>query len=400
MENSFLKRHNLRRVINACGPLTVLGGAQVKSDEVRQVVDEIISASVEMVELQRRASDVISHITGAEAGCVTACSAAGITVSTAACITRKNVARIKRIPDTTGLKNEVVIQKGHVITAGGAPADLLIKITGAKLIEVGEAADCGSFQLEEALSSNTAAAIFIAAARARRPGLLPFKQFVKIAKSKGIPVIVDAAGQMDFKYYIAEGADLVVYSGHKFLGATTSAMICGRKDLIQACYLQEFGIGRPMKVGKEGVAGLIAASEIYESKGLERIEKEYYALLERMMQRLNDLPGLVCSVISEGTEIPYRLSIFIDASKAGISAYQIGRELEDGDPMIKLKDSSARNNLLFIDPSYLNEEEESIVCNRIREVITKGYKPDNNEDTEEKTLFDLRLDRLSSWPDK
>jgi uncharacterized pyridoxal phosphate-dependent enzyme len=397
-KESFLAKHGLRRVINACAPLTVLGGAQV-CPEVRKVIDEVLTASVEMPELQRVACHTIARITGAEAGCVTACSSAGITVGVAACITGDNIARIKRLPDTTGMKDEVVIQKGHIITAGGAPISMNISITGAKTIEVGEAADCGSFQLEDAIGSNTAAAVFVAAQRARRPGLLSFKEFAEIAGRHQVPVVVDAAGQMDYRRYIAEGADIVIYSGHKFLGAPTSGMICGRKDLIRAAYLQEFGIGRPMKVGKEGVAGLIRALELLEERDQIALDEAHHQLLEAIQKQLDGISGLTCQIVPEGTETSaYRLALALDPAVSGITAYQLARKLSSGDPMIKIHDFRAKENELYIDPAMLSCKEGKIVADRIREIIVSGPVSESDSDRE-RTLFDLRAERLSGWPD-
>ena len=398
--SSFLARHGLRPVVNACAPLTVLGGAQVNT-EIRRVVDEVLAVSVEMADLQRVASSVIARVTGAEAGCITACSSAGITVSIAACMTGDNIARIKRLPDTDGLRNEVVIQKGHVITAGGAPISMNIMITGAKPVEVGEAADCGSFQLQDAIGPNTAAAVFVAADRARRPGLLSFENFLKVAKSKDIPVIVDAAGQMDFTSYIAKGADLVIYSGHKFLGAPTSGMICGRKDLVRAAYLQEFGIGRPMKVGKEGVAGLIAALELYETRDEDVVNEAHLKFLKDLQERLRGIRGLRTEIVPEGTETAaYRLMLTLDEYTAGITAYQLGQELMRGNPPIKVHDFRATNSELYIDPFMLNDLEMVIVADRIREIFAAGPMLSSHQAPEVKTLFDLRAERLNGWPDR
>ena len=183
---SVYERYGLTKVINARGPATVLGAAKC-SPAVRQAVAESLNMNVEIVELQARVSRAIARFSGAEAGCAVGCTAAGIAVAVAACMTGDNLARIKELPNVQGLKHKFVIQKGHVITAGDTPIYQLVRMTGGTLVEIGEAAYCVVFQLEEALDENTAAAIFVMGGRANGPGMIPPRRFIQVCKAKEFP---------------------------------------------------------------------------------------------------------------------------------------------------------------------------------------------------------------------
>ena len=225
-------------------------------------INEIVPHSVLMRELQSAASEVIARATGAEAGCVTGCTAAGIVVAVAACMTGRDLGRVEQLPDTTGMKNEVVMQKGHEITYGHNVSQN-VRIAGASLIEIGAA---------------TAVRRLSTTARDQRKyrcgavrhftadGAEPVdrsKNILRRVSRTRVPVIVDAASVSDPRPYVEAGGDLVLFSAHKQFGSITAGVIAGRLPLVQACIYQEHGIGRPMKVGKEGVAGAIAALEAW-----------------------------------------------------------------------------------------------------------------------------------------
>ena len=150
--------------------------------------------------------------------------------------------------------------------AGETPIYQLVRMTGGKLVEIGEAADCGVYQLEEELDGETAAALYVMGGRANGPGMIPPRRFIETCRAKGVPVIVDDASGLNVRQLIEAGADLVIFSGQKWLGGPTVGLIAGRKDLVYACFLQDNGIGRPMKVGKEGMIGAIQAMKDWEAR--------------------------------------------------------------------------------------------------------------------------------------
>ncbi len=257
-------RYGLSRLINASGTETVYGASPV-SEEVVDAIAALLPHSVDMAALQAAASRVIARVTGAEAGFITNCSSAGIVIAAAACMTGLDLARIERLPDTTGLRNEVVIQKGHVVNYGSLITSDL-RMTGAEVIEFGAAAETGIYQLEAVLSANTAAAVYVISHHCVQTGMIALPDFAAACHAVGVPVIVDAAAEYDWRGCLAAGADLVIFSAQKAMGGPTAGVVAGRRDLVRACYAQQRGIGRPMKAGKEAVIGAMAALERWAAR--------------------------------------------------------------------------------------------------------------------------------------
>src|SRR3954464_6472004 len=227
----------LRRVINVSGTMTSLG-ASIVVPEVVETVGRILTEFVEIGDLHRRASATIATACAAEAGTVTASASAGITVSVAGCLTGTDLARIERLPDTTGLeRDEVVIQTGHMVYYG-APVEQAIRLTGAKVMPVGTATYARAYHLEGAIGPRTAAAVYVVSHHAVQFGQIPFRDFCRICRAWDVPVIVDAASEYDLEGFLAGGADLAIYSAHKFLGGPTAGIVAGRKDLVRTPFLQ------------------------------------------------------------------------------------------------------------------------------------------------------------------
>ncbi|MCB1019187.1 MAG: aminotransferase class V-fold PLP-dependent enzyme, partial [Acidobacteria bacterium] len=247
-------RFGAKRVLNAMGVPTILG-ANVCSQAVRQAVDEILQVSVEIDELQAAACRTIAAATGAEGGCVTSSCSSGLVIAAAAAMAGADLAKVARLPDTDGLRDEIVLPLGHDINFG-APISQMIRMSGAKVVRPGTANHCEGFHLRGALSDRTAALFYVDSGDVNPDGAFAsVEDFVEIAHAHGVPLVVDMAAGLDVRPFLATGADLVITSAHKQMGAPTSGMICGKLDLVRACYLQNYGVGRAMKVGKEGVAG-------------------------------------------------------------------------------------------------------------------------------------------------
>jgi D-glucosaminate-6-phosphate ammonia-lyase len=257
-------RLGVRPVINVSGTMTALGASIVVPEAV-EAVAAILSEFVEIGDLQRRVSTAIARLCATEAGFVTASASAGITLSVAGAMTGADLAAIERLPDAAGLKHEVIIQLGHMV-GYGAPIEQAVRLAGARVVPVGQATDVRPYQLAGALGQRTAAVLFVVAHHTVQHGQLSLEEVVEIAHPQGVPVIVDAASEYDLRGFLRRGADVVVYSGHKFLGGPTAGIVAGQRDLVRAAYLQNHGIGRGMKVGKEGMAGTIAALEAWENR--------------------------------------------------------------------------------------------------------------------------------------
>src|SRR3954447_18835846 len=176
----------LRRVINVSGTMTSLGASIVVPEAV-ETVGRILTEIVELGDLHRKASSVIAAACGAEAGTVTASDSAGISVAVAGCLTGSDLARIERLPDTTGLeRDEVVIQTGHMVYYG-APVEQAIRLTGAKAVPVGTATYARAYHLEGAITPRTAAALYVVSHHAVQYGQLPLREFCRICRERGVP---------------------------------------------------------------------------------------------------------------------------------------------------------------------------------------------------------------------
>ena len=227
-------------------------------------------------------------------------------------MTGLDLARIERLPDTRGLRNEVVIQKGHVVNYGSLITGDL-RLTGAEVIEFGAAAETGVYQLEAVLSANTAAAVYVISHHCVQTGMIALPEFAAACHAVGVPVIVDAAAEYDWRGCLAAGADLVIFSAQKAMGGPTAGVVAGRRDLVRACYAQQRGIGRPMKAGKEAVIGAMAALERWAARDHAAIEAAVEARAHAAAARLAGLPGLQPSVVRDETGNPFsRVIIAVD----------------------------------------------------------------------------------------
>src|SRR6185312_1703131 len=180
----------LRRIINVSGTMTSLGSSIVVPEAV-QMVDGVLTEFVEINELHRRACATIAGSTGAEAGCITASCSAGITISAAGCMTGADLSRIEQLPDATGMKDEVLIQAGHMVYYG-APIEQAIRLTGAKVVPVGQSTFVRPYHLAGSITERTAAAVYVISHHAVQYGQIDFVEFCAICRARGVPVIVDA----------------------------------------------------------------------------------------------------------------------------------------------------------------------------------------------------------------
>jgi uncharacterized pyridoxal phosphate-dependent enzyme len=198
----------VRPIINVSGTMTGLGASIVVPEAV-EAVAAILSQFVEIDDLQRKASAVIARLCAAEAGFVTASCAAAITISVAGAMTGDDLSAIERLPDATGLKNEVVILAGHMVSYG-APVEQGIRLAGAKVVPVGQATSAHTYQLEGAINPRTAAAVYVVSHHVVQHGMIALAEFAAITHAKGVPVIVDAASEYDLRGFLRRrGPDTV-----------------------------------------------------------------------------------------------------------------------------------------------------------------------------------------------
>lgn len=391
-------RLGLRPIINVSGTMTALGASAVVPEAVRAVA-EILPEFVEIDDLQRKASAVIARLTGGEAGCVTASASSGITLGVAASMSGADLARIEQLPDTAGMKDEVVIQSGHMVSYG-APIEQGIRLAGATVVPVGEATSVRRYQLEGKLTERTAAAVYVVSHHVVQYGQIPLADFAAACHARGVPVIADLASEYDLTGFLHDGVDLAIYSAHKFLGGPTAGIIAGRKDLVRACFLQNLGIGRGMKVGKEGIAGTIAALEAWERRdhaGVRAAEKRHLAL---WVDRLAGLPGVTATIVPDPTDNPLdRLKLAIDPERARIAAWDLADALAAGDPPVVVRDHEVEHGFFYLDPCNLHTGEAEIVAERVAGELDRARERNATAAGGPAQRRARRFERLLSWPD-
>ena len=373
---TFYERLGVKRTINAASWVTRLGGS-IMPPPVVQAMEDASRWFVDMDELNKKAGDVIARFTGAEAGLVTAGSAAGMLLEAAACMAGTDAAKRHRLPDTTGMKSEIVIHRAHRVDY-----DHSFRAAGATLVEIGNSVSTEEWELEDAIGENTAAVAYIVALAHR--GELPLPKVVEIARVRDVPVIVDAAAMLppveNLTRFINEGADMVSFSGGKgVMGPQSTGILCGRADLIEAAYLNgqpnSDGIGRAAKVCKEEIAGLITALELFVDTDHQALAAEWRDKSQSVVNALQDLPGLRVEIsdaapeLDEYLRLSARAMIYFEKSWKGPGRQAVVQKLIDGAPSIQV--GVAQNGLgIAVIPVNLSDGEEEIVASRLREILT------------------------------
>jgi len=389
---------DLRPVINVSGTMTGLGASIVVAEAI-QAITSILPKFVEIDELQKRASRVIGRLCNAEAGFLTASCSAAITVTVAGAMTGSDLFAVEQLPDTTGLRNEVVIMTGHMVSYG-APVEQSIRLAGAKVVAVGQSTRALAYQLAGAITDRTAAAVYVVSHHTVQYGLLTLNEFAAICHSRGVPVIVDAASEYDLTGFLKDGGDLVLYSSHKFLGGPTGGIVAGRKDLVRAAYMQNNGIGRGMKVGKESIVGAIAALQTWEKRDHSGIREREQRALNLWQDTLSQRPGVCAEIVADTTGNPLdRLKVSINPEITNITAWDLADALARGVTPVIVRDHEVEHGFFYLDPCNLHPGQEEIVLKRFVEELDTAHL------SREMIASSLQMRRgrrsayLSAWPD-
>lgn len=363
----------VKKVINGYATLTRLGGSIMP----KVVLDAMFQAAqhfVDIDELMKKVGAEIARLTKNEAAFVPCGAAAGLALTTAACITGLDQSKCARLPLTDGMKNEVIIHK-HNRTG----YDFAIRQAGGKIVEIGSEKGTSPEELEAAINDKTAA-IFYFYNITRMGGLVPLEKGIEIAKSRGIPLIVDAAAQIPpvenlWRFTTEMGADLSIFSGGKGLcGPQSAGLILGRKDLIEACALNACPrayIGRPMKVGKEEMVGMLAAVKWYLSLDHKKLMQDYENQVQYMIDECSKLPHTTArrNFPSEAGQPMPRAEIIFDEQKLGMTRDEVLKQLREGELCIEL--ATAGPDGIFYNPQTIIPGEEKIIAERIKEIVCK-----------------------------
>ncbi|HEV2528347.1 MAG TPA: aminotransferase class V-fold PLP-dependent enzyme [Thermomicrobiales bacterium] len=364
------RRLEIRPVINASATLTRLGGSIMPEEAVRAMA-EASQHFIPLDELQLRVGERIAMLTGNEACYVSSGAAAGITMAVAACIAGSDLNRIAAFPYLEGIeRTEVII---HQSQRNGY--DYAARQTGARVVEIGGTAE----DLRAAISDRTACVLWFAGAHFAE-NALPIEEVVAIAHEHHVPVIVDAAAQVpnisNLWHFTRElGADLAIFSGGKGLrGPQSSGLVLGRPDLVAACRVNgspNHSLGRPMKVGKEEMVGLLAAVEVALRQDEPAVIEGYETIVRGWIEGLSGIEGVTAerSFPSEAGQPHSRAMVTLSPDLA-LTRDTIVRELWDGDPRIAV--AAVGTDTIALNPQTIQPGEDVIVLRRLREILGAG----------------------------
>lgn len=378
------RRLGVRPLINARGTWTYLSGS-LELPEVREAMEAASRHFVDMFELQRAVGRRLAQLSGTESGMITSGAAGAMAAATAACIAGGDDARVWQLPDTTGLKHEVVMLGGR------SAFDSAIRLAGGKLVLA-----YSHEELKAALNEKTAMVYTTWLGE-------PLQRALEITKRAGVPLLLDDAAGIppieNLSLYAKMGVDLYCFSGGKGLrGPQCSGLLLGRKDLIEAALAnynpREGAVCRPMKVGKEEVIGALAAVEAWFRMDLAKLNAEWKKRVERIAKLVETVPGVTTEIkIPEGGNRYPTLTVNWDEQAFNLTVAQCDQQLRDGDPRIEVLTASnpslvtavhegdpkeakseERRNRLQIVSMTLQEGEDLIVGRRLREILNNARK--------------------------
>jgi uncharacterized pyridoxal phosphate-dependent enzyme len=333
----------VKTLINGQGVVTFYS-CTLMPPEVHRAMERASEHYVEIVELQRAVGARLAKFVGYEAAMVCSGSAACIAQATAGCLAGVDPEKINRLPDTEGMKNEVII-------TGRSPWDRGIALTGAKLVIVRSLEE-----LEKAINEKTA----MMECAYGESGPVPIKEAIAICKKHGVPFMLDGAAECPpferLKTLAALEPDLFCVSGGKGLrGPQCSGILFGRKDLIEAALHNgspfEGSICRPMKVGKEEIVGALAAVEWSSKRDYAADCKAWEAQLQVIAKAVSSLPGVAAEIYYRkvGNEVPH-LAVRWDEEAFGFTRQQCIDALRNGDPHIEVYNGMGRELVRRSDP--------------------------------------------------
>lgn len=364
----------VKKIINAAGTYTKFSGS-LMSHEVSKAMEIASHNFIDIDELLQKTGKYIAKSINSDAALVTAGAAAGLTLAAAACMAGSKPEYIKALPNTEGMKNEIIIMRCH-----RNPYDNAMITAGAKFIEIGNAIETHSWELEAAIGEKTAAIVFFIQSEMLEASL-PLTKVIEIAHAKNIPVIVDAAAELppieNLKKFTKMGADIVLFSGGKDIrGPQSSGLMLGKKDIVNVCRLHGYphhAIGRPMKLDKETIMGFVRAIELYlnenHQKRMERWEKQVQRIIKGLssIPHLQALQGYPTQPLTQPSTIP-RVYVKLDEEVLGVTKEDIAKELYEGDPRIAV---IVEKKYLTFNPHMLAEGEEDLIIERVKDIIKK-----------------------------
>ena len=365
----------VKPLINCKGTFTIVTGSQ-SLPEVKQAMMEASKHYVHLDELMAAVGKRLAALTGAEWGMVSNGCAAALAHATAACIAGTDPEKLQRIPYLDGMKNEVIVPR-HSRNV----YDHAIRMIGVKMVTVNDLD-----QLRKAFNPRTAMVMVLASPQADREPLST-QAISQIAKENGVPVLVDAAAEVLTipNKHLQAGASLVAYSGGKCLrGPQAAGLLLGRKDLVQAAWLQSaphHAPGRALKVGKEEIMGMLAAVEAWMKRDYEAEMRTWESWLADISKTVQAVPGVTTAVRQPSglSNKSPQLTIRWDAAKLGITGREIEKYVYESDPRIVLggasgEPGSGEASSITIMPYMMQPGDHKVVGERLRAVLSSPPK--------------------------
>ncbi len=388
-QSKFLERLGVRSWINARNWTSAIGSSWI-DERVLQAMNDVSATFVDMHELYRQADARIAALCQVQDAHITPGAGAAITLAVAGCVAGDDFAKWQKLPDTAGMKNEVVFPRGHYQayapqwTAGGA-----------RLVEYGQAGILKSFkkELESVVNEQTCCLSYTLSYNTPARGEIPLAEIIETGRRYEIPVVVDAAALLppvaNLHKFTDMGADIVIFSGGKGIrGPATSGMMLGQgrgAQIIEAVRNHTYpheGWARGFKVGKEQIAGLVAALEIFIREGDTQYEQQMQ-IARFLMNALEDIPHVDVQIIPndelfhEHPVVPHvpRVLMQWDPAELRLTAEQLDEAMAAEDPPVFLKERHYENyytneDWRIIDTYFLREGEAQIVAQRLKRIMT------------------------------
>lgn len=392
----------VRPLINARGTVTVVGATRVLP-EVQVAMEEAVKDFVQIDELMNGVGLRLAEITGAEWGVVSSGASAAITIATAGCVTGGDPDKIWQIPNLDGMKDEVIIP-----SYSRSAYDAAAKAVGVRMIEVNSPEE-----LKAALGPRTAM-IMVLASGASEDGPLSLKIISALAKPLNVPILVDAAaeGLEVPNPHISQGADMVAYSGGKYLrGPQCAGLLIGRKDLVQASWINSaphHGFGRGFKVGREEIMGMLTAVEMWKKRDHAEEWRMWISWANYISDRLEQVPGVKTEILlpkGRSNRSP-SLQVNWDISLIPLTGQDVEALLWDNNPRIAVSGAGSylpfppnREPNIRINPSQLAAGQEKVIANCVYELLSNPpqmQKPSGPAALNLSGLWDLEIQFVAS----
>jgi D-glucosaminate-6-phosphate ammonia-lyase len=363
----------VRPLINARGTYTIITGSETLA-EVKRAMDLASRSFVHMDELMDAVGQRLADLTGAEWGIISSGCCAAVTNCTAAAIAGGNPERMQRLPDLNGLKNEVLIP-----AYSRNVYDHAVRMLGTKVVVLHDPA-----QLERSFTDRTAMVYILAGPQDDGP--LGTRAIAQVARTKGVPVVVDAAAEVltiKPNVHLERGATAVAYSGGKCIrGPQAAGLLLGEKRFLQAAWINSaphHAFGRSLKVGKEEIMGMLCAVEMWVKRDHKAEWAQWESWLNTISESVKRVDGVTTEIRQPSSDLSNRspeLFIRWDGAKLGITGQELGNIAFDTEPRITLARTAGSRpgnmaSLVAIVPYQMQPGDEKVVAERLYALLSK-----------------------------